>query len=178
MSMIQGESDVSNAFLSRREITCNFNGLGGKLTKIKALEMVTKEYGLDGKTVVPIRLKNHIGRTKITGTFYVYEDEALAKSHVDPNIFSRLEKANAKVAEKAKEIAKTDASEEKANVKTDASKEKAESEEKAKEIAKTDASEEKANVKTDASKEKAESEEKAKEIAKTDASEEKAEATS
>ena len=51
MSAIQGKTDVENTFLSRREITCDFNGLGGSLTKIEALKMVTKEYGLDGKTV-------------------------------------------------------------------------------------------------------------------------------
>ena len=99
MSAIQGKTDVENTFLSRREITCDFNGLGGSLTKIQALEMVTKEYGLDGKTVVPMILENHVGRTQVTGTFYVYDDVKLAKSHVIPNIFARLEKANAKIAE-------------------------------------------------------------------------------
>ncbi len=31
MSLIEAVSDVDNTFLSRREITCNFVGLGGKL---------------------------------------------------------------------------------------------------------------------------------------------------
>ena len=110
MSAIQGKTDVENTFLSRREITCDFNGLGGSLTKIQALEMVTKEYGLDGKTVVPMILENHVGRTQVTGTFYVYDDVKLAKSHVIPNIFARLEKANAKIAEKAEEEEKKKAS--------------------------------------------------------------------
>ena len=104
------KTDVENTFLSRREITCDFNGLGGSLTKIQALEMVTKEYGLDGKTVVPMILENHVGRTQVTGTFYVYDDVKLAKSHVIPNIFARLEKANAKIAEKAEEEEKKKAS--------------------------------------------------------------------
>ena len=122
MSAIQGKTDFENTFLSRREITCDFNGLGGSLTKLQALEMVTKEYNLDGKTVVPIILKNHVGRTQITGTFYVYEDEKLAKSHIIPNIFARLEKANAKAAEKTKAAAKEKASaDEAAKEKTDVS---------------------------------------------------------
>jgi len=33
MSMIETVNDVENSFLSRREITCNFQGLGGKLKK-------------------------------------------------------------------------------------------------------------------------------------------------
>jgi len=93
MSVIETVKDVNNAFLSRREITCNFNGLAGKLKKLEAIEMVSKEFKLDGKVIVPIKLKNHVGIPLVTGTFYVYDDENLAKSHVDPTIFKRLEKA-------------------------------------------------------------------------------------
>jgi len=35
----------------------------------------------------------------VTGTFYVYDDEVLAKKHVNPTIFSRLEKTKTKLAE-------------------------------------------------------------------------------
>lgn len=93
MSIIEAVSDVNNAFLSRRELTCNFAGLGGKLNKLEAIDMITKEFKLDGKVVIPMRLKNHVGKSLITGTFFVYEDENLAKSHVNPTIFKRLEKA-------------------------------------------------------------------------------------
>ena len=93
MSMIETISDVDNAFLSRREITCNFAGLGGKLKKLEAVDMISKEFKLDGKIIIPINMKNHSGRTSITGTFYVYDDEMLAKKHVNPIIFKRLEKA-------------------------------------------------------------------------------------
>ena len=61
--------------------------------------MVTKEFKLDGKVVIPMRLKTQVGKSSITGTFYVYEDEGLAKKHVNPTIFSRLEKSKTKVAE-------------------------------------------------------------------------------
>ena len=63
MSMITTLSDVNNSFLSRREITCDFKGLGGKLKKLEAVEMVTKEFKLDGKLVIPIILKNHTGQS-------------------------------------------------------------------------------------------------------------------
>ena len=99
MSVVDKVSDASNALLSRREITCDFAGLGGKLSRLDAVEMVSKEYGLDGKTVIPMRLRNHVGRPTITGLFYVYDDESLARKHVNPTIFARLEKSRAKKAE-------------------------------------------------------------------------------
>ncbi len=99
MSIIETITDVDNTFLSRRELTCNFTGLGGKLKKMEAVEMITKEFKLDGKVVIPMGLKNHVGKPLITGTFYVYDDEGLAKRQVNPTIFSRLEKTKAKLAE-------------------------------------------------------------------------------
>ena len=93
MSLIEMLSDENNSFLSRREIVCDFNGLGGKLKKLEAIEMITKEFKLDGKVVIPIKLQNHTGQPKITGTFYVYDDEKLAKEQVNPIIFTRLDKA-------------------------------------------------------------------------------------
>ena len=99
MSMIEKLSDTDNSFLSRREIVCDIRGLGGKLKKTDAIDMITKEYKLDGKVVIPIRLKNHTGKPIITGTFYVYDNEELAKKQVNPTIFKRLEKAKAKPAE-------------------------------------------------------------------------------
>jgi len=105
MSIIETITDVDNAFLSRRELTCNFVGLGGKLKKLEAVDMVTKEFKLDGKVVIPMGLKTHVGKPLITGTFYVYDDEGLAKRHIDPTIFSRLEKTKAKLAEATTEEA-------------------------------------------------------------------------
>ena len=96
MSIIETITDVDNAFLSRRELTCNFAGLGGKLKSLEAADMVTKEFKLDGKVVIPMRLKTQVGKSSITGTFYVYEDEGLAKKHINPTIFSRQEKNRGK----------------------------------------------------------------------------------
>jgi ribosomal protein S24E len=99
MSIIETITDVDNTFLSRREITCNFAGLGGKLKKLEALDMITKEFKLEGKVVIPMGLKTQVGKPTITGTFYVYDDEELAKKHVNPTIFSRLEKTKTKLVE-------------------------------------------------------------------------------
>ncbi|KAF6244832.1 hypothetical protein [Nitrosopumilus sp. b2] len=99
MSIIETITDIDNTFLSRRELTCNFAGLAGKLKKLEAVDMVTKEFKLDGKVVIPMRLQTHVGKPIVTGTFFVYEDEGLAKRHVNPTIFSRLEKSKTKLAE-------------------------------------------------------------------------------
>ena len=133
MSIIETVTDVSNSFLSRRELTCNFAGLGGKLKSLEAVDMVTKEFKLDGKVVIPMRLKTQVGKSLITGTFYVYDDEVLAKKHINPTIFSRIEKTKAKLAEAeaaAKEAEVADAPAEEA--KKDAPAEEAKKEEKSK----------------------------------------------
>ncbi len=93
MSMIEVTRDVKNSLLARREITCTFKGLAGKLKKLEAVDMISKQFNLDGKVIVPIILKNETGRPMISGTFYVYDDEKLARLHVKPAIFSRLDKA-------------------------------------------------------------------------------------
>ena len=103
--MIETLSDENNSFLSRREIICDFKGLGGKLKKLEAVEMITREFKLDGKFVIPIKLQNHTGQPKITGIFYVYDDEKLAREHVNPIIFDRLDKAKSPKEEKKDEKA-------------------------------------------------------------------------
>ena len=118
--MIETLSDEKNSFLSRREIICDFKGLGGKLKKLEAVEMVTKEFKLDGKIVIPMKLQNHTGQPKITGIFYVYDDEKLAREHVNPTIFARLDKAKSPKEEKKDEKA-ADAKPAKADEPTDKS---------------------------------------------------------
>ena len=95
MSMIEVTRDVKNPLLSRREITCTFKGLAGKLKRLEAAEMIAKQFSLEGKIVIPINLKNETGRPQTSGTFYVYEDEKLAKEHLKAAVFKRMEKAKA-----------------------------------------------------------------------------------
>ena len=132
MSIIETIADVNNSFLSRRELTCNFAGLAGRLKTLEATDMITKEFKLDDKVVIPIRLRTQVGKSHITGIFYVYDDEGLAKKHINPTIFSRLEKSKAKLAEtdaaaKESEEAKEETP---AEVKADAPAEEAKEEEK------------------------------------------------
>ena len=99
--MIEITNDKTNSFLERREITCNFKALGGKLKQNEAVDMITKECKLDGKTVLAINMKPQTGRPNISATFYVYDDEKLARKQVNPVIFERLDRKKAK-AEEAK----------------------------------------------------------------------------
>jgi ribosomal protein S24E len=114
MSMIEVTRDVKNNLLARREITCTFKGLAGKMKKLEAVDVVSKHFKLDGKVIVPIILKNETGRPMVSGTFYIYDDEKLARRHVKPAIFERLDKAKAggEKTEKTKE-APTEKAEEK-----------------------------------------------------------------
>ncbi len=93
MSMIEVTRDVKNDLLARREITCTFKGLAGKLKKPEAVDMISKQFNIAGKVIVPIILKNETGRPMVSGTFYIYDDEKLARKHLKPAIFSRQEKA-------------------------------------------------------------------------------------
>ena len=99
MSIVETISDVENAFLSRREIVCNFKGLGGSLKRMTAVDMITKQFNLGDKFVVPMRLQCEVGKVSVRGTFYVYDKEDLAKKHISPIIFTRLEKAKKAEAE-------------------------------------------------------------------------------
>ena len=140
MSIITTLSDENNSFLSRREIICDFQGLGGKLKKLEAVEMITKKFKLGEKFVIPIKLQNHTGQSKTTGIFYVYDDETLAKKHVNPVIFTRLDKAKTSNEKKEEEV-KADEKEKKEEVKAD--------EKEKKEEVKADEKEKKEEVKAD-----------------------------
>ena len=101
MSMIEIVNDKTNSFLDRREITCNFKAVGGKLKQNEAVDMIKKEFKLDGKTVVAVSMKNQTGRPNISATFYVFDDEKIARRQINPVIFERLDRKKAK-AEEAK----------------------------------------------------------------------------
>lgn len=96
--MIEVTRDVKNPLLSRREITCNFKGLSGRLKKLEAADMISKKFNLEGKTVIPVLLKNETGRPVVSGSFYVYEDEKLAREHLKTAVFARIEKAKGAAA--------------------------------------------------------------------------------
>ena len=104
MSMIEVINDKTNSFLERREITCNFKSLGGKLKQTEAVDMITKECKLDGKMVIAVKMKNQTGRPNISATFYVYDDEELARKQVNPVILERQDRKKAKAEAPSEEV--------------------------------------------------------------------------
>lgn len=106
MSTIVTLEDKPNGILKRREVKCLFKGVAGKLTRKEAAEMLSTELKLDKKFVIPVSLMCKTGTNDIGCTFYVYDDENLAKQHLPKYIFIRMltkeERKKAKEAEKAK----------------------------------------------------------------------------
>lgn len=106
MSTLETLEDKTNGLLKRREIRCLFKGYAGKLTRKEAVEMVSKELKLDKTFVIPLSLQCETGTNDVYCTFYVYDDEDLAKKHLPKYVFTRLlteeERKAAKEAEKAK----------------------------------------------------------------------------
>ena len=140
MSMIDVTRDVKNDILSRREITCTFKGLAGKMKKLEAVDVVSKHFKLDGKVIVPIKLQNETGRPMVSGTFYIYDDEKLARQHVKPAIFARSDKAKAG-GEKAEEVKEAPAEEKPKEEKKSEAKEEKPKEKKAEDKPKKEKSE-------------------------------------
>ena len=93
MSSVEVLEDVKNAFLLRRELVCRFADMGGRLKKLDAAGMVSEKLGLEGKVIVPVSMGTQVGMSSTTGTFYVYDDEGLARKQVDPSVMARFDKA-------------------------------------------------------------------------------------
>jgi ribosomal protein S24E len=161
LSEIVTLEDRTNALLKRREVRCLFKGHAGKLSRNDAVSLLSQQLKLDKKFVIPVTLKCETGRTDVKGTFYVYDEEGLAKKHLPKYVFLRLlskeERKKVREAEKAK--AKAKKPEEGAAPKAEAPKEeKAEAKEEKKEVKEEKKEPEKAK---EASKEKPETKTKA-----------------
>jgi len=106
LSEIVTLEDKTNALLKRREVMCLFKGQAGKLSRNDAVSLLTEQLKLDKKFVIPITLKCETGKTDVKGTFYVYDDESMAKKHLPKYVFLRLlskeERKKIAEAEKAK----------------------------------------------------------------------------
>lgn len=110
MSEIVTLEDKTNALLKRREVRCIFKGQAGKLSRNDAVNLLAEQLKLDKKFVIPVTLKCETGKTDVKGTFYVYDEESLAKKHLPKYVFLRLlskeERKKVIEAEKAKAKAK------------------------------------------------------------------------
>ena len=71
--------------------------MSGRLDKAQSVQTITEDLNLDkDKFVIPIKLQNQVGRPDVVGTFYVYDDERLARKHISPDVIKRSEKSSSK----------------------------------------------------------------------------------
>ena len=81
--------DENNVLLNRREVACIFKGMGGKLSRKDAVDMLKEELNID-KMIIPIRLSCESGKRDVKALFYIYDDETTAKKYLPEYLFKRL----------------------------------------------------------------------------------------
>ncbi len=82
-------SEVENQLLMRKEVTVTFSAGSGGIKRKDASETVAKTLGLDSSRVFSISLRGESGTTRLTGLFYVYNDDETAKSRLPKHVYLR-----------------------------------------------------------------------------------------
>ena len=80
---------VENPLLERTEISALFISKSGSLTRKQAIDLISKKTRIDSSAVYAINLSNSSGSTHIIGTFYIYNEESLAKKYLPNYIIKR-----------------------------------------------------------------------------------------
>ena len=92
-----------NSLLDRTEITAVFNVENSSFNRREAATLIAKEAKINPDTVYSIKLSHSAGSHSISGLFYVYTDENIAKTHLPKYILNRnVPKVEEKPAEEAK----------------------------------------------------------------------------
>ena len=109
--------DKLNPMLNRRELKIFLTSAAGKLSKIELVKMIAKNFNEDEKKIFPISLAGEKGKTNITATLFIYENDEIAKKHLPKyRILRKLSKEDRKklideekaAKLKAKQAAKAD----------------------------------------------------------------------
>jgi small subunit ribosomal protein S24e len=74
--------DRNNSLLNRREVKVTFKNAAGRVKRIDASEMLAKQFNIDKKAVIPVRMSGETGKTDLHGTFYIYHNEEEAKKQL------------------------------------------------------------------------------------------------
>ncbi|GIU71377.1 MAG: hypothetical protein KatS3mg003_0856 [Candidatus Nitrosocaldaceae archaeon] len=82
--------DEENLLLDRREVTCIFKDVGGKLSRADAINMLKEKLNID-KFIIPIKLYCESGKRDVKGLFYIYNDKDTARKYLPEYIFKRIE---------------------------------------------------------------------------------------
>jgi small subunit ribosomal protein S24e len=68
--------------LNRRELKIFLTSASGKLSKIELVKMIAKNFNEDENKIFPISLAGEKGKTNITATLFIYENDEIAKKHL------------------------------------------------------------------------------------------------
>ncbi|HEU5462316.1 MAG TPA: hypothetical protein VFU79_08610 [Nitrososphaeraceae archaeon] len=68
--------------LNRRELKIFLTNAAGKLSKIELVKMIAKNFNEDEKKIFPISLAGEKGKTNITATLFIYENDEIAQKHL------------------------------------------------------------------------------------------------
>ena len=74
--------DKLNFMLNRRELKIFFKSAAGKISKIELVKMISKNFNEDEKKIFPISLTGEKGKTDVTATLFIYENDEIAKNHL------------------------------------------------------------------------------------------------
>ena len=74
--------DKLNSMLNRRELKIFFKSAAGKISKIELVKMISKNFNEDEKKIFPISLAGEKGKTDVTATLFIYENDEIAKNHL------------------------------------------------------------------------------------------------
>ena len=74
--------DKLNFMLNRRELKIFFKSAAGKISKIELVKMISNNFNEDEKKIFPISLTGEKGKTDVTATLFIYENDEIAKNHL------------------------------------------------------------------------------------------------
>lgn len=74
--------DKLNLMLNRRELKIFLTNAAGKLSKIELVKIIAKDFNEDEKKIFPISLAGEKGKTNITATLFIYENDEIAQKHL------------------------------------------------------------------------------------------------
>ena len=89
--------DKLNLLLNRRELKIFLKSAAGKISKIELVKIIAKNFNEDEKKIFPISLAGEKGKTNITATLFIYENDEIAKKHLPKyRILRKLSKEDRK----------------------------------------------------------------------------------
>lgn len=90
MGEVVVEGERYNPLLKRVELECVIKGANGMLKRQDAARLIAEGRGYSGRFVVPVKMNGEKGKRDLRCTFYIYDDEATARSQLPRYLIARL----------------------------------------------------------------------------------------